>query len=112
MGKSKFIERQIVAALTEVEGGRQVKDVCRDLSILEATYYAWKSKCGGMEASDVHRLRDFVVGGAGVAGGGQITGNSGGLSMSKGIVGVGGSPEGGTGGVGGLQCTTQYWCTK
>jgi putative transposase len=56
MCKSKFTESQIVATLKQVEGGRQVKDVCRDLAISEATYYVWKSKCGGMDAADVRRL--------------------------------------------------------
>ncbi len=61
MRKSKFTESQIVTTLKQVEGGRQVKDVCRDLGISEATYYRWKSKYGGMEASDVQRLRDIEV---------------------------------------------------
>ena len=42
-----------------MEGGRQVKDVCRELGISDATYYAWKSQYGGMEASDVRRLREL-----------------------------------------------------
>ena len=59
MRKSKFTESQIVATLKQVERGRQVKDMCRELGISEATYYAWKSKYGGMEAADVLRLRDL-----------------------------------------------------
>ena len=59
MRKSKFTESQIVTTLKQVEGGRQVKDVCRELGISDATYYVWKSKYGGMEASDVQRLRDI-----------------------------------------------------
>ena len=55
MRRSKFTESQIVATLTQVEGGRQVKDVGRELGISDATYYVWKSKYGGMEASDVQR---------------------------------------------------------
>jgi len=39
MRKSKFTESQIVATLKQVEGGRQVKDMCRELGISEATYY-------------------------------------------------------------------------
>jgi putative transposase len=42
-----------------VESGGQVKDVCRELGVSDATYYVWKSKYGGMEAADVHRLRDL-----------------------------------------------------
>lgn len=59
MRKSKFTENQIVQTLKQVEGGRQVKDVCRELGISEATYYSWKSKYGGMEASDVRRLKEL-----------------------------------------------------
>jgi RHS repeat-associated protein len=54
----------------------------------------------------------FVVGGAGVGGGGQVTGNSGGMALSRGMVGVGASPEGVVAGAGGLMCRTRYWCTK
>lgn len=58
MRRSKFTESQIVATLKQVEAGRQVKDVCRELGISDATYYVWKSNYGGMEASDVQRLRE------------------------------------------------------
>ena len=58
MRNSKLTEIQIVTTLRQVEAGRQVKDVCRELGISDATYYVWKSKYGGMEASDVQRLRD------------------------------------------------------
>jgi putative transposase len=59
MRKSRFSESQIVQVLKQVEGGRQVKHVCRELGISEATYYSWKSKYGGMEASDVRRLKEL-----------------------------------------------------
>ncbi|SON79845.1 Low calcium response locus protein S (fragment) [Xanthomonas phaseoli pv. phaseoli] len=49
MRKSKFTKSQILAKLRQVEGGRQVKDVCRELGISDATYYVWKSKYGGMK---------------------------------------------------------------
>lgn len=57
MRKSKFTETQIVKTLKAVEAGREPKDVCRELGIAESTYYAWKQKYGGMEASDVRRLK-------------------------------------------------------
>jgi putative transposase len=59
MKKVKFTESQIVAALKKQEGGMAVKDICRELGISDATFYNWKSKYGGMEASDVKRLKDL-----------------------------------------------------
>lgn len=59
MRKSKFTEAQIVGALKQAEGGRTVKDVCRELGISENTYYKWKAKYGGMEASDIRRMREL-----------------------------------------------------
>ena len=59
MGKSRFSETQIITILKEVEKGRTVKDVCREFSVSDATYYQWKSKYGGMEASDIRKLREL-----------------------------------------------------
>ncbi len=59
MKKSRYTETQIVKILKEVEGGRLIKEVCREYGISEATYYNWKSKYGGMEASDVKRLKEL-----------------------------------------------------
>jgi putative transposase len=56
--KTRFQETQIVKILKEVESGRMVKDVCREHGISDATYYNWKSKYGGMEASDIKRLKE------------------------------------------------------
>ena len=41
------------------ESGRLVKEVCREYGISEATYYNWKSKYGGMQASDIKRLKEL-----------------------------------------------------
>ena len=59
MKKSRHTETQIVKILKEVEGGRLVKEVCREYGVAAGTYYNWKSKYGGMEASDVRRLKDL-----------------------------------------------------
>ena len=59
MKKSRFSEHQIVRILKEVEGGRNVKDVCREQGISAGTYYNWKAKYGGMEASDIQRLKEL-----------------------------------------------------
>ena len=59
MKKSRYTESQIVKILKEVEAGRKVNEVCREYGISDATYYNWKSKYGGMEASDVKRLKEL-----------------------------------------------------
>jgi putative transposase len=59
MKKSRFNESQIMTLLRTVEAGRLVKDVCREHGISEATYYNWKAKYGGMEASDIKRLKEL-----------------------------------------------------
>src|ERR1044071_5235060 len=59
MRKSKFSEHQIIAILKAVESGRTVRDFCREHEISDATYYQWKSKYGGMQASDIKRLREL-----------------------------------------------------
>ena len=59
MKKSRFTETQIVKILKEVESGRLVKEVCREYGISEATYYNWKSKCGGVRASVIKRLKEL-----------------------------------------------------
>lgn len=59
MKKSRYTETQIVKILKEVEKGKLVKDVCREYGISDATYYNWKAKFGGMEASDIKRLREL-----------------------------------------------------
>lgn len=59
MKKGKFTESQIVSALKKGEAGISVKDIIREMGISEATYYNWKAKYGGMEASDVTRMKEL-----------------------------------------------------
>ena len=56
--KSRFTETQIVAILKEADAGVPVKDICRKQGISDATYYNWKSRYGGMSASDLKRLKE------------------------------------------------------
>lgn len=59
MKRTRFTETQIVAVLKEADSGVPVKDICRKHGISDATYYNWKSKYGGMEASDLKKLKDL-----------------------------------------------------
>jgi putative transposase len=59
MKKTRFTETQIVSILKQQEGGRTTKEVARENGVSEATIYNWKSKYGGMESSDVRRLKDL-----------------------------------------------------
>lgn len=57
MRKSRFSEGQIIAILKEQEAGSPTSEVCRRHGISQPTFYAWKAKFGGMEASDAKRLK-------------------------------------------------------
>ena len=59
MRKSRFSESQIIGALKQSEAGIPVQEICRDLGIGRATFYKWKSKYGGLEISDMKRLKEL-----------------------------------------------------
>jgi len=59
MRKSRFTETQIVAILKEGEAGRPTAELLRKHGISAATYYAWKSKYGGLNASELKRLKEL-----------------------------------------------------
>ena len=55
----RIAESQIIKVLKEVEGDRQVGEVCREYGVSDATYYNWKAKYGGLEVADIRRLKDL-----------------------------------------------------
>jgi putative transposase len=57
MRKSRFSEEQIIGILREQQAGLPVAELCRKHGISDATFYTWRSKYGGMEASDARRLK-------------------------------------------------------
>ena len=59
MKRSKFTDEQILAIVKEGEAGRKVADLCRANGITEQTYYRWKAKYGGMELSEMQRLKQL-----------------------------------------------------
>jgi len=59
MKSSKFTETQIVSILKQADAGIPVKDICRQAGISAATYYAWKSKYGGLDASELRRVKEL-----------------------------------------------------
>jgi putative transposase len=59
MKKTRFTETQIVRAIQEHESGRRAEDICRELGITTAAFYKWRQRYGGMEASDVKKLKSI-----------------------------------------------------
>jgi len=59
MKKSRFTDSQIMDELKRVEAGLTVSDVCRELSISSATFYKWRAKFGGMDASLMARMKEL-----------------------------------------------------
>ena len=59
MRQSKVTQTQIVSILKEADAGRPVNEIWRTYSISSATYDKWKAKFGGLEASDIKRLKEL-----------------------------------------------------
>ena len=59
MKTTRFTESQMIAVVKQGDAGIPIKDICRQAGISQATYYQWKSKYGGMEASDLRRVKEL-----------------------------------------------------
>lgn len=59
MKRIKFSETQIVNALKEFENGRKAEDICRELGISTAAFYKWRQRYGGLETSELKRLKEL-----------------------------------------------------
>lgn len=61
MKRKRFTEEQIIGVLKESEAGAKTDDICRRHSISSATFYSWRKKYGGMDASEAKRLRELEI---------------------------------------------------
>jgi putative transposase len=59
MKKSRFSDTQILSILKQAESGIPVPEICREHGISSATFYNWRSKYGGMDASLMKRLKEL-----------------------------------------------------
>jgi len=57
MKKAKHSEEKIIGAVKQIEAGRSVKEVAREMGVTDQTLYNWKSKYGGMDVDDAKRLK-------------------------------------------------------
>ena len=59
MKKSRYTDNQIIAILKQNEAGVSVADLCREHGMSQASFYKWRSKYGGMDASLMKEMRDL-----------------------------------------------------
>jgi putative transposase len=57
--KSRHTEAEMIAALKQVEAGRKVEDVAREVGVSKHTIYGWKAKYGGMDVNEVQEVKQL-----------------------------------------------------
>lgn len=59
MPRKRHAEEQIIAVLKEADAGMKVPDLCRKHGISDGTFYIWKNKYGGMQVSDIRKMKSL-----------------------------------------------------
>lgn len=59
MKAARFTDSQIMAILKQADTGTPVQSICREHGISSATFYKWRSKFGGMDASMISRMKEL-----------------------------------------------------
>ena len=59
MSRGKHSEAEMISALKQVEAGRKVEDVAREVGVSKHTLYSWKARYGGLEVNEAQRLRQL-----------------------------------------------------
>lgn len=59
MKKSRFTEEQIVRAIHEHDGGKKAEDICREMGVSQASFYAWKKQYAGLGIAELRELRQL-----------------------------------------------------
>jgi len=59
MKKSTYTDSQILAILKQAENGVPVPELCREHGMSSASFYKWRGKYGGMDASLMRRMKEL-----------------------------------------------------
>ena len=59
MKKTRYTEERIIGVLKQMEAGRGVSELARELGVSDQTLYNWKAKYGGLEVNEARRLREL-----------------------------------------------------